>query len=171
MKRIIISMLTIIIMISSVCVAEQEIPENWTDIWIFCRPDGEVSVRDIASKKGKVIREYYVGDHLYTDGKIRNGWVRVHGLGTEADVGWIYSGYIVYNKPYEINDYHYIRTEDRKVKVRKYIDGPRIKWAYDDDYVKVYYVSKDWCVTNKGYIMTEFIDIDYEWYAKRDNKE
>lgn len=168
MKRIIILILTLILLVPTVSVADRHydaIPDNWVDVWIFCNEGSEVSIRSEPGKNAHVICEAYVGDHFYADGRKRNGWIRIHGLNTEADFGWIYSGHASYTKPIEIDDYHYVRTEGRKVKVRKCIDGKRIDWVYDDDYIRVYYASRDWCITSRGYIMTEFIDIDYEYYV------
>jgi hypothetical protein len=47
-----------------------------------------------------------------------------------------------------------------RVACRKWADGPRRAWTVNGSTVKVYAYASDWALTSKGWIRTEYIDLE-----------
>ena len=133
--------------------AEEEI-----DCWILCQPDSWVNARRSPNKRSEEIGRLECGDHIYTDGKTKNGFLHVF-VSFEYGEGWIHKGYVVYDEPYLplFQDTQII--SNGRVKARKTIKGQRRCWLKDGQKIKVYMVSEEWSVTNKGFVQTKFIDL------------
>lgn len=132
------------------------IMESLTDVWVLCQPDSYVNVRASANIHSKAEGYALCGDSFRTDGKCRNGFVHVYAP-IEAGEGWIADGYVVWDKPAEVNSEYFIRSNGR-VSIRRTIGGDRRKWVHDGDSLKVYWISDSWAVTNEGFIKTEFLE-------------
>ena len=126
--------------------------------WVLCRPDSCVNLRETPKKNGAVFGGSMAGAVMKTDGKERNGFLRVYDLPAEETEGWISTRYIVYDEPVRIGCPLRVQAEGR-VACRKWIGGKVIRWAYDGDSVLVYLMSGEWCVTEWGYIRTEFLEV------------
>lgn len=128
-------------------------------VWVLCQPDSWVNVRTAPSKHSSEIGRLECGDIAYTDGKIKNGYIHLINLSLEENEGWIKKGYIVYDEPYKPAIYE-TRVESKgRVAARKTIKGNRRCWLKDGQSIKVYMASAEWCVTNKGFVKTQFIDL------------
>ena len=124
-------------------------------VWVLCEPKGTVNLR--SSPGGPVFGGTTCGSELWTDNKQRNGYLHVLELAAEEETGWISARYIVYDQPEEINTEMLIESDGR-VAARKWIGGKIIKWMNPGDTVFVYWRSDEWSVTNRGYIMTEYLE-------------
>lgn len=117
-----------------------------------------VYVRPHPNKKGEILGRLETGDIVYLDGKTRNGYLHVSCTGLEDD-GWIYKGYVVYDKPERIGQRATIISKGR-LAARKNVGGKRTRWLKPMASVFVYYWSDEWAVTNCGYVQSQFLELD-----------
>ena len=128
---------------------------DYTEAYIICRPNDYINVRLKPSTHSDSIGRYEAGDKILLDGKQSKGFSHAK-VSLETNEGWIYSGYIVYDQPTYSGE-QYIVVSNGRVACRKYIDGPRRCWVKNKDTVTVWYYSADWCLTNKGFIQTKYL--------------
>lgn len=126
------------------------------DAWIICQPGDYINARSAPRKTGIVIGCLDPGDKVQTDGEMRNGFLHIYG-GFEQEDAWVSTMYITEEEPEELNREYMIVSEGR-VACRRGIDGKRRAWAKEGDLVKVYWWTETWCVTSRGFIMSEYVD-------------
>lgn len=129
--------------------------------WVLCMPDGIVNVRSKPKKNAEAFGGAMCGADMLTDGKMRNGFLHVYDIPAEENEGWISARYIVYDEPEAVNAEMIVRAEGR-VACRKWIAGKITGWVRNGDAVTVYFLSEEWAVTSRGYIMTEFLEAEAE---------
>lgn len=144
----------LIVAISVVCVKAME--PALTEAWILCQPDSYVNIRARASSKSQAEGYLLSGDRIWLDGETDDGYAHIDMASTERGEGWVHAGYIVFNKPQDINRQCVIRTNGR-VACRRTIDGHRRCWVIDGSTVYVYKIAGEWAVTDKGFIKSEYI--------------
>lgn len=127
--------------------------------WAMCQPDSEVVIREFPKKKSDPVGAVSAGTLLMTDGVEKNGWVHLVNLPNETGEGWIHLGYISYSETV-YNGHVYPIKANGRVACRRCIGGDLRCWVHDEEEITVYLVSNDWCVTNKGFILTDFIDFN-----------
>ena len=120
-----------------------------------------VNIRMSPNTKQEPIGWLEPGDIVYPDGKKRNGFIHCEIPNIEAGEGWIYRGYLVDDEPEKMNRTGIIASRG-KVKARKNVNGKRTRWLKPGGTVRVYWWSEEWCLTNCGYVMTKFIELDGE---------
>jgi len=132
-----------------------------SDAWIICRPGQFVNVREKPGKRAEVIGRFDAGDKFRTDWEIRDGWIHAKDLSLEITEGWIYVGYVSAWEPEAREGEAAEIIADGRVACREYCDGPRISgkggWVKPGQTVQIWYWTPEWCVTNRGYIKTEFL--------------
>ena len=154
--------ITIIVLILAVLIVNVYIltshakAEEWVECWILCQPDSFVNARLNPTRKSIEIGRLECGDKIYTDGKSKNGFLHCS-VGFEYGEGWVYKGYIVYDKPEKPKNLETNVESNGRVAARKTIDGQRRCWLKDGQTIKVYMISKEWAVTNKGFVKSEFV--------------
>lgn len=126
------------------------------DVFIFCNPKTPVNVRK-TPKKGEIVGRLDFGDAVRTDGRKKSGWLHVIGIG-EYGEGWICAGYAVDDQPEEVKVGAVVSASGR-VMTYKRPGGQRNGWLKVGESVKIYALSEEWAVTNKGYIRTKYLDI------------
>ena len=105
------------------------------------------------------------GDSFETDGENRNGWFRVMNRG-ECEC-FIYCGYVVTDEPKPIGE-NYVCVAKNRVACRRWVDGPQIedngrpRWLVNGSNVSVFYIAEGWAVTSRGYIQSEWLEVDPE---------
>ena len=124
--------------------------------WVFCK--SYVNVRMSANKTSPVVGRLDACDEFETDGTVRNGFLKVYGVG-ENGVGWVFAGFTSEDRPEEEN-VHYVCAAVKRVACRRWIGGPRNRWLNNGSRVMVYYTTEYWCVTSRGYIAREWLDAD-----------
>ena len=129
---------------------------EYTECWVLCQPDSFVNARLNPQKKSIEIARLDCGDNMYTDGKSKGGYLHCYGLG-EWGEGWVHKGYIVYSKPYIPDQQNQTIKSNGRVAARRTIGGDRRCWLKHGQEIKVYMVSDEWSVTNKGFVQTKFI--------------
>ena len=129
------------------------------DCWVLCQPDSWVNARMNPTKKSIKLGYLECGDHLYTDGKIKNGFLHVWGFSFELGEGWVHKGYVVYSQPYIPVFKKTTVKSNGRVAARRTVNGDRRCWLKDGNEITVYMASEEWSVTNKGFVKTKFIDL------------
>lgn len=128
-----------------------------TTCYVFCDPDSFVTIRSEPKRKSVEVGGATFGSELKTDGKICNGYLHVYDLAAEEDEGWISTGYVVYDPPM-ITSYKALVVSNGKLTARKSIGGKMKKMLRPMTEVKVFCESDEWCLTNYGYVMTEYLE-------------
>lgn len=127
--------------------------------WVICQPNDFVNAREKPSRKSRECGYFLPGDPVETDGYSKNGFLRCYGF--ETGVAWVSEGYVVYDKP-ELVDCTAYSIAKGRLAARKCIDGKRRCWVGVNEEVKVSWMSSEWCVTNKGFVKTEFLEMEGE---------
>lgn len=130
--------------------------------WAFCKTF--LNVRREPDKDSAVVGFLDAGDSFETDGVIRNGFLRVQGVGEDSE-GWVFAGYTSDEEPQEADE-RYVCVAKRRAACRRWTNGPRIAgktgWIYNGSTLKVYYITSEWAVTNRGYVAAEWLERDPE---------
>ena len=163
LKKILITLLEIALIVLVVyglitALNSVTLGEELTEAWVVCQPDDYVNVRANPSKRSEAVGYAEAGDMVITDGTIRHGFIRVYGIG-EMGVGWIHTGYVVYDEPIRVDQMACSISRGR-VACRRYIKGKIRTWLHNLDEVKVFYLTDEWCVTNKGFVKTEYLEME-----------
>ena len=135
--------------------------EDYEVAYAICAKDDHVNIRMFPNKKQDPIGFLDPGDEVWLDGRKKNGFVHCVGLGIEGGEGWVYAGYLVGDKPVAMNRSATIVSKGR-LAARKCVDGKRTRWLKPLASVKVYFWSDEWCVTNCGYVRSEYLELDGE---------
>ena len=139
--------------------------ETMAKCWVMCKPgEGQrVHVRSEPNKGSAEIGFLEAGDWFMTDGESLDGWIRCHGVGEQA--GWIYSGYVVTEEPEQVFE-RYVCVAQKQVACRRWIGGPQIDgrgaWLKNGSNVDVFLIADGWAVTSRGYIRSEWLEVDPE---------
>ena len=155
MKKTVIMLLVIIVAIILLFVALMDVASADTK-YILCKPETEINVRRSPKFRGEIIGHLYFGDRVELDGSIRNGFAQVGGFGFEVMEGWLYTGLLVDDPPMIYEATAEIVSSGR-VAARQYINGKRNKWLKPGKEVYVYAISREWSITDQGYIKTAFL--------------
>ena len=142
------------------------IPAAADTVWVLCQPDSFVYIRSAASKTSMTCGYMECGDSAETDDIKRNGYLHLSHVSNEYGSGWISRQYIVYSKPIIIALQCTVSANGR-VACWRSIGGQRRCWIKPGDTVKVLAVTREWCITNKGFIKTKCLDVDYDRLFKR----
>lgn len=127
--------------------------------YIVCMPDDHVNVRPTSGKRGTPLGWLDPGDAVELDGMARNGYWHCVNMSLEETEGWVYSGYIVYDQPVFVDCDAKIVSPGR-LAARKYIGGRRTRWLKRGAKLHVYYMSEYWCVTNCGYVQSQYLELE-----------
>ena len=149
MRRTIAVLFTLAVLITANSLADE--------YYVLCSPRSEVNVR-LHPKKSEIIACVVFGKKVESNRKRQNGYIHVEGLAAETTSGWIYSGYLIDDEPVQCDLKARIVSNGR-VACRKCVAGKVIRWLQNGSEVEIYAVSEEWCVTDKGYIKREFIEI------------
>lgn len=152
----ILAVVIIIVMAVGMCKGEE-----YATVWIMCKPGSQVNVRRTPSENGQIIGFLEAGDSFETDGSSVNGFIRAYGVG-ESD-GYIWCGNVVTEEPEECFE-QYVCVAKTRVACRRWIDGPQtsLPWLKNGSNVQVFYIADSWACTSRGYILSEWLEVDPE---------
>lgn len=161
-----IFMITLVIVAAVMLYTRVGFADEWTDdgykvMYAICTKGDRVNIRPFPNTKSEPSGWLEPGDSVYLDGKKRNGFYHCVGLNTEMGDGWIHKGYLVEDEPELVNRTGVIASRS-KVKARKNVGGARTRWLKPGGTVRVSYWSDTWCVTDCGYVMSKYIELDGE---------
>lgn len=152
--------IALIILLVSILFIPARAEEEY-EVWALLKPGDYVNVRMAPNKKSEKIGYLDAGDSCWTDGRTKNGFLHVYGVG-ECD-GWVYKWYMVTEEPEVVNEY-YVVTAKNRVLCRRGIGGPRIKgrlgWMKNGTTVKVFSIAGNWAITSRGYVRSEWLEVD-----------
>lgn len=128
--------------------------------WVMCQPKGEVRVRKRPSIDSEEVARVYPMDEVEVD-KVQGRWRHIT-IGCETGEGWIRDDHLSATEPECFPEGKIFITTRGKLAVRKSINGEVKRKVKKGTKVKVFYKSDDWCVTDIGYIKTEFLEAEDE---------
>ena len=131
--------------------------EAYTQAWIICQPNDYINARSKPSGNSKKVGWFDPGDEILLDGQKKNGYL--HCVGRFETDAWVFSGYVVYEEPVRVNVHAYVISKG-DLQARKYVGGKRRCWLKTGDELEVRWWTSDWCVTNKGFVMTKFLEME-----------
>lgn len=130
-------------------------------VFILCNPKTPVNVRRSPKISSQESGRLDFGDSVMTDGKVKNGFLHILGV-TEDMEGWIFSGYTVPDQPVKLENAWANVAASGRVMSYRWINGKKNKWVKVGTDVRVYAISEEWAVTDRGYMRTEYLEIWYE---------
>lgn len=139
--------------------AEKDPYEGLIPMWTICKAGSYVNVRSGPMRKAQELGRLEPAEQVWTDGKQKGAYVHVVGLTMESEEGWVHAGYLVKDEPEMLDGEFYRVCSNGRVALRRMVDGSRRAWAKSGAVLKVYVMSKEWALTNRGYIRTEFIEV------------
>ena len=130
--------------------------------YILCnpKPTNHVAIRRSPKKGAEEIGRLDCGDQIITDGKEKNGYVRILGM-TEWSEGWVHKGYIVDDKPVIERCNANVAATGRVMSWR-YVGKGRNGWLDIGTSVAVYARTDEWAVTSRGYVRMKYLEVWYE---------
>ena len=143
------------VVIIALCVIYSAYGEEVDGYYVLCRPGSVVNVRNRPKADAYVVGWVEFGRFVHTDGKTRNGFVHVTDLAAEETEGWIYAGFLVEEKPR--NEEYKAEVWGGRVIARSCVNGKRLKTLREGQTVTVYAQTNRWAVTNRGYIMCDWL--------------
>ena len=155
LKVVILLIVFLVLMIALISMADYASADEY---YVLCTPEAEVNVREMPKLKSPIVACYFFGDKVITDGQEVNGFVHVIDINGEVSEGWMYKGLLVEDRP--VASPGRAQVFGGRVACRKYADGKIQKWLEDGSGVMIYAISEVWCVTEYGYIKTEFLTVN-----------
>lgn len=132
--------------------------ETYTKAWVICQPNDYVNARVKPTSRSESVGWFDPGDDILLDGQEQNGFVHCVGR-FETDGAWVFSGYVVYEEPVRVN-VHACVISKGKLQARKCVGGKRRCWLKNGDEIRVHWWTGEWCVTNKGFVMTKYLEME-----------
>lgn len=130
--------------------------ETTTTAWALC--ESYINVRLWPSKKATAVGYLDPCDPVEVDGRTKDGFAHI----VEPMDGWVHAGYLVFSEPTK-SDEKYTVIAKKRVAARRWVDGPQMgqkPWLINGSEVQVLYWSEDWSLTNRGYVKSEFLEVD-----------
>lgn len=124
--------------------------------WVLCQPDSFVNCRRRPSGRSESIGRFECGEMVVSDGERRRGFLHVVNLSFELTDGWIHEGYVTECESRAIYKEGTINSKYR-VAARRTIGGEIRKWMRNGSKIRVYWASREWAVTNQGFVKSEYI--------------
>ena len=130
--------------------------DQTTKAWIICQPKDYVNARLAPGTRSEIVGRFDAGDVIWVTGRTKNGFAEID-ASLEVDRAWVHAGYIVFDEPeYQGGETFTVQANGR-VAARKRIAGDRRCWLEDGSKVRVWWLSDEWAVTDKGFVKAEFL--------------
>ena len=126
--------------------------------YIMCK--SYVLIRMWPSRKAQEVGQLDPCDTVEIDGRTKDGYAHI----VAPCDGWVHAGYIVFSEPKAVNATATV-TAPKRVACRKWCDGPTVDerpYLITGSEVKVYWLSQDWAITNRGFVKTEWLEGDFD---------
>lgn len=127
--------------------------------YVICQPGDYVNARISPSRKSESVGRYESADVVWLDGETKNGFALCVNAMKETDDVWVYTGYIVFDEPKWLNGQTAIVSSTGRLAARRNCCGEVRKWLTNGTEMQVFWWSDDWCVTNYGFVKTQYIDL------------
>jgi len=152
--------LVIITVIQDFGLAEDDY-SNCEEIYVLCSRSGYVTLRSAPRKNGIPFGGASCGAKLKTDGKRKNGFIHIVDVAAEESSGWISEEFIVHDEP-ELLEQNAFVVSIGRLAARKNIGGKVRRWLKPMTEVFIIYRTEEWCLTNCGYVRTQFLELKGE---------
>lgn len=132
--------------------------DSTTTAWALCK--SYINIRLWPSKEATAVGFLDPCDSVEVDGRTKNGFAHI----VEPVDGWVYAGYLTFSEPKAIGQ-KYTVVARRRVAARRWVDGPQMgtkPWLINGSEVQVLYMSEDWALTSRGYVKSEWLEVDPE---------
>ena len=127
--------------------------------YIICQPGDYVNVRWSPKVAHNECGQLIAGDEILLDGETKNGFALCDDAISETGTAWVYTGYIVFDEPKNLHGQTAIVSSNYRLAARTSCTGEVRKWLHNGDVVQVFWWSEEWCVTNYGFVKTQYIDL------------
>ena len=158
---ILAAILCAVMIVAAVLIGNAE--DQLITCWALCKPKSHVEVHERPDKDSPVVGRLDPLDTFRTDGESKNGFIWCD-IGESCD-GWIYCGYVSTEEPEAVGE-RYVCVAKKQVACRRWINGPQIAgragWLRNMQTVEVFYRTDSWSVTSRGYIQSEWLEVDPE---------
>lgn len=126
--------------------------------WVVCHPGSHVNMRSKPGNSGRVESWIGAGTEIHPDGKVRNGWVHIIDVPSEASEGWVYIGYVSTEEPkWEEGKWYHVESNGRVAVRSSMSDGKITGWLKELDEVQVFWRTSEWCYTTRGFVRSEYL--------------
>jgi hypothetical protein len=125
--------------------------------WIMCKD--YVLIRMGPSRKSPEVGQLDPADEIEIDGKTKDGFAHI----VSPVDGWVWAGNIVDSKPEKIDGTGYV-IANKRLYCRRWIDGPTVEekpYVINGSEVKVFWIGGGWALTNRGYLQSEWLEVEY----------
>lgn len=133
--------------------------EAYAKAYILCQPGDYINARYSASRKSEAVGRLESGDVIWLDGKTKNGYAHYVDCHFETCDCWVYTGYIVFDEPVWKGGQKAVVASSGRLAARKNCTGDVRKWLKSGSEVQVFWWSDEWCVTNYGFVKTEYLEL------------
>ena len=153
----ILFILAVIALFQWLGVAEANAETEPEAMWVIC--DDVLLVREGPKKTYVAVGELEPGTMVWTDGKTRNGFTHLVNLASETGDGWVGSKYLIDEEPYWIDREATVISRGR-LAARKTMGGTVRTWLQPLSTITVYWLTSEWAVTEKGYVMVKYLEFN-----------
>lgn len=148
----------ILIALRDVGLAEGEEPV-YSRMYVICRPDGYVNIRALPKKKSEAVGWLDCGEEVLTMGEQKGPYLKIYKSSIEAAEGWVHTGYLTEGTVEAWPEGKKFTVEATgRVALRRTVNGPRRAWVKPGKRLTVYAASAEWALTNRGFIMREYLE-------------
>ena len=130
--------------------------------YVVCQPGDYVNARMSPSRKSTSVGRYESCDTVWLDGEEKSGFAHCVDTTFETCECWVYGGYIIYDEPEWMDGRTATVVSNGRLAARRNCTGSVRKWLNNGTEIQVYWLSDEWCVTDEGFVMTEYIELDGE---------
>lgn len=138
-------------------IGQAKAEEEFEPRWVICHD--ALLVREYPSKRSVAVGELEPGTMVWTDGKTRNGYTHLVNLANETGDGWVGGKYLIGEEPYRIDREATVVSRGR-LAARKTMGGKLRTWLKPLSTVMVYWLTSEWAVTEKGYVMVKYLEFN-----------
>lgn len=135
--------------------------EEPVTMWVICS-DSYVNIRERPSTKAKIGGRLDFADEVQVSELVedRSGteWYRVEDV-TELGHGYVCASYLTTSKPERVDKTATVSASGR-VAVYRRVNGTRKTWVKDGAQVRIRIQSDAWCLIDKGWIKTEYLEVE-----------
>lgn len=128
------------------------------EMYIMCDCESFVNARNTPGKAGEIVGRYECGDMVQTDGRVRNGFIHVIDCPFEQSEAWVKAWYLTPCQPYRVNMTTVVKKN--RTIARNGIGGNVIRRLKEGTAVTILVYTPEWCLTDRGYIRTEFLGVN-----------
>lgn len=130
--------------------------------YILCKIGDYATVRSEACFCGEEIGTLKTGDSIKVTGETENGFAKFIDPDFKSNECWVYVGYVSTSKPKWMNGQIATVKDSKCISSTVNMAKETGYWIEQGTKLQVFWYTDQWCVTNRGYVMTKHIEMDGE---------